>query len=145
MKTKSSAGLADCPGNLGDLHPDLGFKAGSSGAHSAPTMMLADLTALLSSAPAEANRDDFNKRIVEENCLGKKTTSNRWLATSRITRVCQSGDGFGNVCSTGCDGGSGANTPAREICGATTPTIACTRNTDSMHCRARRHGKLPDE
>jgi len=28
MKTKSGRGGGDCPGNLGDLHPDLGFKAG---------------------------------------------------------------------------------------------------------------------
>ena len=80
MKTKSNTGLVDCPGNLGDLHPDLGFKFGSGGAHCARTMMLADLTALLSSAPDNAKRDDFNKHIIEENCLGKKTTSNRWLA-----------------------------------------------------------------
>ena len=79
MKSKSDAGLADCPGNLGDLYTDLGFKAGNGGTHSARTMMPADLTALLSNAPAHAKRDDFNKFIVEENCLGKKTTSNRWL------------------------------------------------------------------
>jgi len=84
MQTKSNGGVTDCPGNLGDLRPDLGFKAGSGGAHSSRTMMLADLTALLSSAPAEAKRDDFNKRIVEENCLGKKTTSNRWLTARHL-------------------------------------------------------------
>jgi hypothetical protein len=84
MQTKSNGGVTDCPGNLGDLHTDLGFKTGSSGAHSARTMMLADLTALLASAPAEAKRDDFNKRIVEENCLGKKTTSNRWLTARHL-------------------------------------------------------------
>ena len=46
--------------------------------------MLADLTTLLSNAPAEARRADFNKRIVEENCLGKKTTSNRWLTARHL-------------------------------------------------------------
>ena len=84
MKTKSNTGLVDCPGNLGDLRPDLGFKSGSGGAHCARTMMLADLTALLSSAPANAKRDDFNKLIVDENCLGKKTTSNRWLTARHL-------------------------------------------------------------
>jgi hypothetical protein len=84
MQTKSNTGVTDCPGNLGDLHPGLGFKTGSGGAHSARTMMLTDLTTLLSNAPAEAKRDDFNKRIVEENCLGKKTTSNRWLTARHL-------------------------------------------------------------
>jgi hypothetical protein len=84
MKSKSDGGLADCPGTLGDLQLYLGFKAGSGGAHSARTMMLADLTALLSSAPAHAKRDNFNKFIVEENCLGKKTTSNRWLTARHL-------------------------------------------------------------
>lgn len=84
MKSKSDGGLPDCPGTLGDLQLDLGFKAGNSGAHSARTMMLADLTALLSSAPAHAKRDAFNKAIVEDNCLGKKTTSNRWLTARHL-------------------------------------------------------------
>ena len=46
--------------------------------------MLADLKALLSSAPAHAKRDAFNKVIVEDNCLGKKTTSNRWLTARHL-------------------------------------------------------------
>jgi hypothetical protein len=46
---------------------------------------------------------------------------------------------------TGYVGGSDASTPAREVCGRPTPTSVCTRNTDSMHCRAERHGKVPDE
>ena len=86
MRTKSNGGVTDCPGNLGDLRPDLGFKAGSSGAHSARTMMLADLTALLSNAPAEAKRDDFNNSIVEENCLGKHTASTRKLSLLQSPR-----------------------------------------------------------
>ena len=47
MKTKSNAGLADCPGTLGDQHTDLGFKAGSG---DASAIILADLTAVLSTA-----------------------------------------------------------------------------------------------
>ena len=46
--------------------------------------MLADLSALLSSAPAHAKRDAFNRVIVEDNCLGKKTTSNRWLTARHL-------------------------------------------------------------
>ena len=84
MNSKSNSGLTLCPGSLGELHTDLGFKAGSGGAHSARTMMLADLTALLSKAPAHAKRDDLNRLIVDENCLGKKTTSNRWLTARHL-------------------------------------------------------------
>jgi hypothetical protein len=84
MKHNSEVSLADCPGTLGDLHSDLGFKSGSGGAHSARTMMLADLTALLSRAPTQTKRDDFNKLAIDENCLGKKTTSNRWLTARHL-------------------------------------------------------------
>ncbi len=49
--------------------------------------MLTDLTALLSKAPAHAKRDDFNKLIVEDNCLGKKTTSNRWLTARHLANL----------------------------------------------------------
>jgi hypothetical protein len=84
MKSKSDGGLPDCPEFLSDLQIDLGFKAGNSGAHSSRTMRLADLTALLSSAPAHAKRDNFNRVIVEENCLGKKTASNRWLTARHL-------------------------------------------------------------
>ncbi len=84
MKSKSDCDMSDCPGFLGDLRSDLGFKAGTGGAHSARTMMLVDLTALLSTAPAHAKREAFNKAIVEDNCLGKKTTSNRWLTARHL-------------------------------------------------------------
>jgi hypothetical protein len=47
-------------------------------------MMLADLTTLLSREPAQAKRETFNKAIVEQNCLGKKTTSNRWLTARHL-------------------------------------------------------------
>jgi hypothetical protein len=47
------------PGTLGTLRTEFGFKVGVSGTHSARTMMLADLTSLLSAAPAEAKRDGF--------------------------------------------------------------------------------------
>ena len=74
-----AASETESPGTLGKLRPEFGFKVGVSGAHAARTMMLADLTALLEAAPREAKREDFNRRIVEQNILGKRTTSNRWL------------------------------------------------------------------
>jgi hypothetical protein len=72
------------PGTLGDLKTGFGFKVGTSGAHTARTMMLADLTTLLEAAPEEAKREDFNHLIVEENILGKRTASNRWLTSRHL-------------------------------------------------------------
>jgi hypothetical protein len=72
------------PGTLGTLRAEFGFKTGISGAHLARTMMLADLTVLLAAAPKEAKREDFNRLIVEENVLGKRTTSNRWLTARHL-------------------------------------------------------------
>jgi hypothetical protein len=47
-------------------------------------MMLADLSTLLAASPKEAKRQDFNRLIVEENVLGKRTTSNRWLTARHL-------------------------------------------------------------
>ena len=89
MKIASQAkiGLSISPGSLGDLQPSFGFKTGQSGAHAARTMMLTDLTALLAAAPREAKRDDFNRLIIEENVLGKRTTSNRWLTARHLANL----------------------------------------------------------
>lgn len=68
----------------GDLQTKFGFKTGSGGAPSSRTMMLLDLTALLAAVPSGAARNDFNRLIVEENCLGKRTSSNRWLTARHL-------------------------------------------------------------
>ncbi len=81
---QSAVSGTDNPGTLGKLRPEFGFKVGVSGAHAARTMMLGDLTALLGAAPGEAKREDFNRLIVEENILGKRTTSNRWLTARHL-------------------------------------------------------------
>jgi len=83
--SKSAASVSGSPGTLGKLGTEFGFKAGASGAHTARTMMLADLTALLAAVKnKDAKRDDFNRLIVEENILGKRTTSNRWLTARHL-------------------------------------------------------------
>ena len=46
--------------------------------------MLADLTALLSAHPPRPSATTSTGCIVEENCLGKKTTSNRWLTARHL-------------------------------------------------------------
>ncbi len=82
--SKSATSATSSPGTLGELRTEFGFKAGVSGAHTARTMMLADITTLLAAAPKEAKREDFNQLIVEENILGKRTTSNRWLTARHL-------------------------------------------------------------
>ncbi len=72
------------PGTLGEPRTACGFKTGVGGAHAARTMMLADLTTLLAVAPRRASREDFNRLIVEENVLGKRTNSNRWLTARHL-------------------------------------------------------------
>ena len=81
---QSVARTSSIPGTLGTLRTELGFKTGISGAHTARTMLLADLTALLGAASGEAKRENFNRLIVEENILGKRTTSNRWLTARHL-------------------------------------------------------------
>ena len=66
-----------CPGNLGELQPALGFKIGVSGAHSARTIMLDDLSALITAAPKGATCQDFNSLVEEEGALGKRTTGGK--------------------------------------------------------------------
>jgi hypothetical protein len=45
----------------------LGFRNGSHGAHSARTIMLAELEQILAVLPAEASRTDYERAIVENN------------------------------------------------------------------------------
>ena len=69
MKAVSQPGprVVNSASTLGVLKSEFGFKTGISGAHTARTMMLADLTTLLAAAPGKANREDFNRLIVAEN------------------------------------------------------------------------------
>lgn len=46
--------------------------------------MLADLFTLLGAAPKDTKREDFNRLIVEENVLGKRTASNRLLTAKHM-------------------------------------------------------------
>lgn len=49
----------------------------SGGAHTSRTIQLAELTALLAAAPADATLDDYKHAVVEQNVLGKKTLNSR--------------------------------------------------------------------
>jgi len=61
-----------------------GFRFGEKGTHTSRTMMLAELTDLLAALPANSTRDEYAEAIIEDNILGKQTTSNRKLTNQRL-------------------------------------------------------------
>lgn len=64
-----------------------GFRAGDRGTHSSRTFMVTELAELLQAAPASASRADFTRVAVEDNALGKPTTSGRRLALQRLSEL----------------------------------------------------------
>lgn len=61
-----------------------GFRFGDKGTHTSRTMMLAELTELLAAMPANATREEYAEAIIEDNILGKQTTSTRRLTNQRL-------------------------------------------------------------
>lgn len=61
-----------------------GFRFGEKGTHTSRTMMLAELTELLAAVPANATREEYAEAIIEDNILGKQTTSTRRLTNQRL-------------------------------------------------------------
>jgi hypothetical protein len=61
-----------------------GFRFGDRGTHTSRTMMLAELSAALSSASPDAARVDYAAAIVDANCLGKPTLATRRLSSQRL-------------------------------------------------------------
>lgn len=57
----------------------LGFKFGKSGAHSARSMMLAELRALFAVTDVEASQEQYAAEICDHNLLDKPTTKSRKL------------------------------------------------------------------
>lgn len=66
---------------------ELGFKSGVSGTHTSRTIMVEELSALLASASAATHREDFVHQIVDENVLGKSTSSTRRITAQRLTEL----------------------------------------------------------
>ena len=65
-----------------------GFRPGAGGAHTARTIMLAELTALLASVPGpEAGRAEYARAIVDENCLGKRSGKTRSLSLKHLVEL----------------------------------------------------------
>lgn len=61
-----------------------GFRLGAKGTHTSRTVMLEEVTALLQSTQANANRADYAQTIIELNCLGKPTSASRRLTNQRL-------------------------------------------------------------
>jgi hypothetical protein len=61
-----------------------GFRFGDKGTHTSRTMMLAELTELLANVPENAARENYSEAVIEDNILGKQTTSNRRLTNQRL-------------------------------------------------------------
>jgi len=66
---------------------ELGFKSGVSGTHTSRTIMLEELSALIASAGAATHREDFVHLIVDENVLGKSTSSTRRITAQRLSEL----------------------------------------------------------
>ena len=64
--------------------PKAGYRFGGRGTHTSRTMMLAELTDLLSALPTSATRADYEAAIVDHNSLGKSTTASRRLTNQRL-------------------------------------------------------------
>jgi len=54
-----------------------GFSANPTGGHMARSMMLDELSTLISAVPAEASAGDYKQAVLDENTLGKPTFSSR--------------------------------------------------------------------
>jgi hypothetical protein len=65
----------------------LGFRFGDRGTHTSRTIMIEELSLLFDACPANASRDAYRAAILERNCLGKRTTSNRKLSGQRLTEM----------------------------------------------------------
>lgn len=63
---------------------EAGFRFGEKGTHTSRTLMLAELTSLFDAVPASATREDYATAVIEENILGKQTTSTRKLTNQRL-------------------------------------------------------------
>ena len=65
-----------------------GFRPDAGGAHTARTMMLAELTALLDAVPGpDATLAEYTRAIVEENCLGKRSGKTRTLSLRHLVEL----------------------------------------------------------
>lgn len=65
----------------------LGFRYGDKGTHSSRTIMLEELRSLLDSHPGNVPREIYIQAVINDNCLGKHTTSTRKLSLQRLSEL----------------------------------------------------------
>ena len=65
----------------------VGFKFGAKGTHSSRTIMSDELSNLLCAASPTATRTDYRSLIINDNCLGKRTTATRRLSYQRLSEM----------------------------------------------------------
>lgn len=69
------------------LWEQMGFRFGERGTHTSRTAMMTELTILLDECAEDATQEDYVRAIIDDNCLGKKTSSNRRLSGQRLREL----------------------------------------------------------
>jgi len=64
-----------------------GFRFGSKGTHTSRTLMLAELSDLLSRMPGDSDRGSYASAIIDDNTLGKPTTATRSQTRQRLSEL----------------------------------------------------------
>lgn len=72
------------PGKLATI---AGFRTGKRGTHSCRTMMLTEIGLLFDHCGERSTREEYAYAIVEDNCLEKRTVSNRRLSLQRLSEL----------------------------------------------------------
>jgi hypothetical protein len=75
------------PSSPGDLPERAGFRSDAQSVHGSRTIMLRDLRALLDAVPAIASYHDYERAILEDNVLGKRTASTRLWAWKKLREL----------------------------------------------------------
>ncbi len=65
----------------------MGFRFGARSTHTSRTIMLEELSLLLAECSPNSMREDYTTAIVNHNCLGKQTASNRKLTSQRMREI----------------------------------------------------------
>ena len=64
-----------------------GFRLGERGTHTSRTIMLQELSHVFDAAPRDASRHDYKRAVLDDNCLGKRTTATRKLSFHRLSEL----------------------------------------------------------
>ena len=64
-----------------------GFRFGSVGTHSSRTLMLSELRSVLDHGGSDFGRVDYKRNVIDDNCLGKPTSSTRRLSFQRLSEL----------------------------------------------------------